>query len=58
MGTERGPVESEHSVADLEGRDATADRLDFSTLTSTSLSLAAGFSTSEIRTTSGGPYLV
>ena len=28
------------------------------TLTRTSLSLAAGFSTSAIRTTSGGPYLV
>jgi hypothetical protein len=28
------------------------------TLTSTSLSLAVGFSTSAIRTTSGGPYLV
>jgi hypothetical protein len=28
------------------------------TLTSSPFSLAAGFSTSEIRTTSGGPYLV
>jgi hypothetical protein len=30
MSTERGPAISEHAVADLEGGDAAADRLDFS----------------------------
>ena len=97
MGPEGGPTEPEHPIADLEGRDPVADRLDLTgelgaedlrarspkpqeqpvdprpgrpqaqsvwftvvvrTLTSTSRSLTAGFSTSMTRTTSGGPYLV